>query len=112
MNCILFSNFRSKWEGDIPPYKLIFSDGWVPGVIDFPEDDQDDLSQVTDYNLVKELSKPKSFSPPASSPKENKQMPQQVRRMERQVKYFRSYYLFSRKYLLLFYNLINQPKLA
>jgi len=34
--------------------------------------------------LVKELSKPKSFSPPASSPKENKQMPQRVRRMERQ----------------------------
>ena len=92
-----FCNFRSKWEGDIPPYKLIFSDGWAPGVIDFPEDDEDDLSQVTDYNLVKELLKPKSFSPPANSPKENKQMPQRVRRMERQVKYFYSYYLFARK---------------
>ena len=79
-------NLRNKWEGDIPPYKLIFSDGWAPGVIDFPEDDEDDLSQVTDYNLVKRHQRSKSFSPPANSPKENKPAPERLRRMERQVK--------------------------
>ena len=83
-----FTFLRSKWEGDIPPYKLIFNDGWAPGVIDFPEDDEDDLSQVTDYNLVKELLKPKPLSPSATSPKENKQAPERVRRMERQVTNF------------------------
>ena len=40
------NTFRNKWEGDIPPYKVIFSDGWVPGYIDFPEDDEDDLYQI------------------------------------------------------------------
>ena len=54
-------------------------------LFDFPEDDEDDLSQVIDYNLVKRHQRPKSFSPLANSPKENKPAPERLRRMERQV---------------------------
>ena len=76
---------RNKWDGDIPPYKPIFHDGWAPGVIDFPEDDEDDLSTISDYSVIRELQRPKVISPPVDSSRDRKFFPERNKRIERQV---------------------------
>ena len=93
MNIILINNEkykrqlenRNKWDGDIPPYKPIFHDGWAPGVIDFPEDDEDDLSTISDYSVIRELQRPKVISPPVDSSRDRKFFPERNKRIERQV---------------------------
>ena len=76
---------RNKWDGDIPPYKPMFHDGWAPGVIDFPEDDEDDLSTISDYSIIRELQRPKVISPPVDSSRDRKFFPERNKRIERQV---------------------------
>ena len=53
--------------------------------MDFPEDDEDDISKLADYGLIKQKQRPKSFSPNAYSPKDNKFFPGKNKRIERQV---------------------------
>ena len=95
-NFVINSNYRNKWDGDIPPYKPIFHDGWSPGIIDFPEDDEDNLSTIANYALIRQRQRPKSFSPPADSPKGNISIGEKNRRMERQVIYLRYDNMFFR----------------
>ena len=63
----------------------MFHDGWAPGVIDFPEDDEDDLSTTSDYSVIRELQRPKVISPPVDSSKDRKFFPERNKRIERQV---------------------------
>ena len=53
--------------------------------MDFPEDDEDDISKLADYGLIKQKQRPKSFSPSPYSPKDNKFFPGKNKRIERQV---------------------------
>ena len=64
----------------------MFHDGWAPGIIDFPEDDDDDLSTLADYHLIRQRQRPKSYSPPTSSPIHSKVVTGRNKGMERQVR--------------------------